>query len=655
MCGICGILNFDPAAPADPAVLKGMADLLAHRGPDGEGFHRDGPLGLGHRRLAIIDLSEAAAHPLPNEDETVWIVFNGEIYNFQALREELLGRGHVFRSKGDTETILHLYEEEGPACVRRLRGMFAFALWDARRRELVLARDRLGVKPLYYWHRPGRGFAFASEPKAFLAHPEFRAEPDAAALHLYLTYQYVPSPRSAFRGVGKVPPAHVLRVRDGQVHLERYWTLPFAPKRHGREADLAEELRGRLEEAVRLRLISDVPLGAFLSGGVDSSAVVALMARLNAGPVKTFSIGFAEPEYDEVRYARRVAARYGTEHHEAVVRPDAVAVLPKLVWHYNEPFADSSAVPSFYLAEMTRRHVTVALNGDGGDEALAGYPRYRAARLARVFDSLPAPVRQALQAAAGTLPAGRAKGFAARTQRFLRGVNLDPLRRYATWMSHFDDGLKASLCVPEFLAQAEGDGTDYLAAAFAAAGGAGAADPLDVLLAVDVATYLPEDLLVKMDIATMAFGLEARSPFLDHEVMEFAAALPPALKLRGGTGKYLLKRACADLLPRDLCRRPKMGFGMPLDHWFRHELRDLAHDTLLNARARTRGLFRPAAVARLLEEHERGRAAWQYQLWNLLVLELWFQTFIDNPHPTGPPPGPYYAVRNLDDSPEETA
>jgi asparagine synthase (glutamine-hydrolysing) len=638
MCGICGILNFDPAAPVDPAVLKGMADLLAHRGPDGEGFHRDGPLGLGHRRLAIIDLSEAAAHPLPNEDETVWIVFNGEIYNFQALREELLGRGHVFRSKGDTETILHLYEEEGPACVRRLRGMFAFALWDARRRELVLARDRLGKKPLCYWHRPGRGFAFASEPKAFLADPEFRAEPDPAALHLYLTYQYVPAPRSAFRGVAKVPPAHVLRVRDGRVHLERYWTLPFAPKRPGREADLAEELRARVTEAVRLRLISDVPLGAFLSGGVDSGAVVALMAGLNVGPVKTFSVGFVEPEYDELRYARQVAERFGTEHHEAVVRPDAVAILPKLVWHYNEPFADSSAVPSLYLAEMTRRHVTVALNGDGGDEAFAGYLRYRAARLARAFAAAPPPIRRALEAAAA-VPAGRAKGLAARTQRFLRGAGLDPVRRYAVWMSHFDDEQKAALCTPEFLARAEGAGTGFLAAAFAAAGGAGAADPRDVLLSVDVATYLPEDLLVKMDIATMAFGLEARSPLLDHEVMEFAAALPPGLKLRGGTGKYLLKRAFADRLPPALLHRRKMGFGVPLDHWFRHELRDLAHDTLLGPRARTRGLFRPEAVARLLEEHTRGRAAWQYHLWNLLVLELWFQTFIDAPRPA-PPPSP---------------
>ena len=636
MCGICGILNFDPASPVDPAVLKGMADLLAHRGPDGEGFHHDGPLGLGHRRLAIIDLSEAAAHPLPNEDETVWIVFNGEIYNFQALREDLLARGHVFRSKGDTETILHLYEEEGPACVRRLRGMFAFALWDARRRELVLARDRLGKKPLYYWHRPGRGFAFASEPKAFLAHPEFRAEPDAAALHLYLTHQYVPAPRSAFRGVGKVPPAHVLRVGDGQVRLERYWTLPFAPKRAEPEAALTEELRARVAEAVRLRLISDVPLGAFLSGGVDSGVVVALMAGLNAGPVKTFSIGFAEPEYDELRYARQVAERFGTEHHEAVVRPDAVAILPRLVWHYNEPFADSSAVPSLYLAEMTRRHVTVALNGDGGDEAFAGYPRYRAARLARTYRVLPPPLRRALEAAAAALPAGRAKGPAARAQRFLRGAGLDPLRRYAVWMSHFDDGQKAALCTPEFLARAEGDGPDYLAAAFGAAAGAGAVDPRDVLLAVDVATYLPEDLLAKMDIATMAFGLEARSPLLDHEVMEFAAALPPGLKLRGGTGKYLLKRAFADRLPPALLHRRKMGFGVPLDHWFRHDLRDLAHDTLLGQRARTRGLFRPEAVARLLEEHARGRAAWQYHLWNLLVLELWFQTFIDSPHPTPP-------------------
>ena len=640
MCGICGILNFEPDAPVDPGVLKGMADLLAHRGPDGDGFHCEGPVGLGHRRLAIIDLSEAAAHPLPNEDRTIWVLLNGEIYNFQDLRKELLRRGHVFRSQGDTETIVHLYEEEGPACVRRLRGMFAFALWDGRRRELLLARDRLGKKPLYYWHRPGRALAFASEPKAFLADPAFRAEPDPAALHQYLTYQYVPSPWSAFRGVQKLPPAHILRVRDGQVHVERYWSLAYAPKRAGGEDDLMEELRARLQEAVRLRLISDVPLGAFLSGGVDSSAVVAVMAGLNAGPVKTFSIGFAEPEYDEVQYARRVARQYGTEHHETVVRPDAVGILPRLVWHYNEPYADSSAIPSLYLAEMTRRHVTVTLNGDGGDESFAGYRRYHAARLARAFAAVPAPLRRALRAAAGAIPAARPKGLAAMAQRFLSAASTDPVERYAAWMRHFDDEMKAALCTPEFLAQAEGAGNDYLAAAFAAAPARGATDPVDALLAVDVATYLPEDLLVKMDIATMAFGLEARSPFLDQEVLEFAASLPPTLKLRRGTGKYLLKRAFADRLPHDLLHRRKMGFGVPLDHWFRNELRDLAHDTLLGQRARGRGLFRPEAVARLLEEHVSGRAAWHSQLWNLLVLELWFQTFIDPPRPNPPAPWP---------------
>ena len=631
MCGICGVVAFDPSARVEERLLRGMAGLLAHRGPDGEGVWTNGPVGLGHRRLAIIDLSPAATQPMANEDETLWIVFNGEIYNFQSLRDGLLRRGHSFRSKSDTEVILHLYEEEGEACLQRLRGMFAFALWDRRRRRLFLARDRVGKKPLYYWHRPGRGFAFASEPKAFLADPEFRAEPDDEALWHFLTFQYVPAPWSAFRGVRKLPPAHYLVLENGRLELRRYWELRYTPKRPGPAADLAAELGDRLREAVRLRLISDVPLGAFLSGGVDSSAVVAVMHQLGAGPVRTFSIGFPEGEYNELRYARMVADRFETEHHELVVRPDALAILPKMVWHYNEPFGDSSAIPSFYLAEMTRRSVTVALNGDGGDESFAGYPRYLALRLSRGFDYVPRGARRGLEWLASSLPAGRAKGFFSRGAHFLAAQDPDPQRRYARWLMHFDHGLKQRLCTPEFQACAgAGDSVELILAAYVRSDGP---DLLDRTLSVDVQTYLPDDLLVKMDIATMAHSVEARSPFLDHEVMEFAASLPVGLKLRGRSSKVLLKSLLAPLLPRELLHRPKMGFGVPLDHWFRRPLRDFLRETLLYPRCLERGYLEPRAVRTLVDEHITGRRNWHYQLWDLVVLELWFRTFIDQARP----------------------
>jgi asparagine synthase (glutamine-hydrolysing) len=609
-----------------------MADLLAHRGPDGEGFHRDGPIGLGHRRLAIIDLSGAAAQPMPNEDETLWIVFNGEIYNFQSLRDDLLSRGHTFRSKSDTETILHLYEEEGEGCLRHLRGMFAFALWDSRRRRLFLARDRVGKKPLFYWHRPGHAFAFASEPKAFVADPAFRAEPDAEALWHFLTFQYIPAPWSGFRGVRKLPPAHYLVLEDDRLEIHRYWDLRYTPKRAGKALELAAELGARLREAVRLRLISDVPLGAFLSGGVDSSAVVALMAEVGTGPVRTFSIGFPEADYDELRYARLVAERFQTEHHELVVRPDALAILPRMVWHYNEPFGDSSAVPSFYLAEMTRRGVTVALNGDGGDESFAGYPRYLALRRSRGFEYIPRGVRPGLAWAASHLPAGRAKGFLSRAAHFLAAQDPDPERRYARWLVHFDHALKPCLCTPEFQAQAGGaNSVDLVVAAYARSDGT---DLIDRTLHVDVQTYLPDDLLVKMDIATMAHSLEARSPVLDHELMEFAASLPPDLKLHGRTGKRVLKSLLRPLLPPALLHRPKMGFGVPIDHWFRGPLRDVLREVLLSSRCLGRGYFQPPMVEKIAEEHIAGHRNWHYHLWDLLVLELWFRTFIDQPRPT---------------------
>ncbi len=633
MCGIAGRLNFRSGAPVEAAVVGRMSALLAHRGPDGESVHVDGPVGLGHRRLAIIDLSPLAGQPMATADRSVWITYNGEIYNFLELRRELEGLGHRFRSQSDTEVILAAYREFGVDCVTRLRGMFAFAIWDAATRALLLARDRLGKKPLHYL-LDRDGIAFASEPKAFLADPGFTPRPNLEALSYYLTYQYVPCPQSAFQGIRKLPPAHYLLVRDGRVSVTRYWRLRYDRKVTLSEDEAVEELRRRLRDAVRCRLVSDVPLGAFLSGGIDSSAVVALMAESGTAPVKTFSIGFEEATYDERRYARMVAERYGTDHHEFVVRPQAVDILPKLAWHYDEPFADSSAIPTYYVAELTRRHVTVALNGDGGDENFAGYERYAAHVAAAWYERLPRAVRGALATTARLVPTGpRTPRLAARGRRWIESLGDPRERRYARWMSHFHAGLKREVCTEEFLRSAGGGEAEALLVD--AYRDSDAPDLVDATLDVDVRTYLPDDLLVKVDIATMAHGLEGRSPLLDHELMEFCASLPSSMKLRGFSKKRIFKRAVRDLLPREVIGRRKMGFAVPLDRWFRGELRDVARDVILGRRARERGYFRQAAVERLVREHLDGVRNWHYQLWNLLMLELWHEVHVDARGGTG--------------------
>ena len=626
MCGIVGRVNFLSRKPVDGVVLGRMNDLIAHRGPDDEGLYAAGHMGFGNRRLAIVDLSSAGHQPMSSEDRRLWITYNGEIYNFPELRTELEARGHRFRSHTDTEVILAAYREYGVECLERLRGMFAFAIWDSQNERLFIARDRVGKKPLHYW-MDADGIAFASEPKAFLADPGFVPRPDLAALSLYLTYQYVPSPASAFAGVAKLPPGHYLIVENGRVTTHRYWRLRYGHKVVMSEDEACREIISRLREAVRIRLISDVPLGAFLSGGIDSSAVVALMSQLG-GRVKTFSIGFEQKDYDETAHARVIAERFETDHHEFVVRPDAVDIIPELVWHYNEPYADSSAIPSYYLARLTREHVTVALNGDGGDEDFAGYDRYVANAAAARIDRIPRPLRTAAARAIAVVGRGRnPRGVLARGQRFLSAVADTPVDRYGRWISHFAPPLKDELCTDE-LRRRSGDEHPFalIREAYARSD---ANDMVDATLDVDVNTYLPEDLLVKMDIATMANSLEARSPFLDHQFMEFCASLPSEFKLGGLVKKRVLKRALRGVIPDEIIDRPKMGFGVPIDHWFRHELRPLAQDVLLDTRARERGYFDQAVVGRLLDEHVRGTARWHSQLWNLLMLELWHRTFID--------------------------
>jgi len=634
MCGIAGKLLFDRAGRIAPETLSAMALSIAHRGPDDQGIWTDGPIGLASRRLAVIDLSPRGHMPMASLDGTHHIVFNGEIYNFQALRASLEQDGHRFRSGTDTEVVLELYARDGVDAVRHLRGMFAFALWDAPRRRLVLARDRLGKKPLFYYHT-NRTIVFGSEPKALLQDPDVVSEADPEALALFLGLGYVPGPWSAFKGIRKLPPAHVAVVEDGRVTERRYWTLEYQPKRRGSEGELVEELRARLGEAVRLRLISDVPVGALLSGGLDSSAVVATMCQEYPGRVKTFCIGFDEARYDERAHAQAVASHLGTDHRTLVVRPDAVAVLERLVWHYNEPFADSSAVPSLAVSELARSEVTVALNGDGGDEAFIGYERYLALAAAARFDRSPVALRRGLALAGRWLPAGQPKSLSHRLRRFLDVLPQSPADRWSQWTGVFDRQARQALLTPAF-AQAAGtaDAEALVARQFATSD---TGSLLESAVRSDVLLYLPDDLLVKMDIASMAHSLEVRSPLLDQEVVEFAASLPVEFKLRGRTLKYLLKRAMDGVLPPSVLARGKMGFGVPIDRWFRHDLRELAYDTLLDRRATSRGLLRTEEVRRYLDEHIAGTAHHHHRLWALLMLELWHRMFIDQRCPIAPP------------------
>ena len=639
MCGIAGFVTAG-APPSDADLetrLWRMIATLRHRGPDDEGVWTDGTAGLAHSRLSIIDLSPAGHQPMASGDGSVWITFNGEIYNFGDIRQELAALGYPFRSRSDTETIVNGWHAWGPRIFSRLRGMFALALWDRRSQRLILARDRIGKKPLY-WARTATGLVFGSEIKALLAWPGLSRVPDLTAIDHYLSLQYVPAPQTAFMGIHKLPAAHYLSVAtaaDGGIdepELVRYWQLPrpaTAPlKRPLRE--LRAELVAHLEEAVRLRLVSDVPLGAFLSGGIDSSAVVAMMARAGGGRVKTFSIGFAAAEYDETRYARLVAQRYGTDHEELIVEPDAVAVLPRLVWHYGEPFADPSAVPTWYVAELARRRVTVALTGDGGDECFLGYSRYQAMRHLDRLDRMPrwggAAVARLLAAAPGTV---QRKLRLRQIRAVLEAPRSAPAQRYAPTIAFFADRDKGEGYGAAMRGISSHSALDLLEPYFAEAGSlVGGANW------ADIHTYLPDDLMVKVDVASMAHGLEARSPLLDHVLLEWAAGLPDAVKIAGGVTKALFKTAMAPYLPREILYRPKRGFGCPIDRWFRGELKELAYDILLSQSARERGLFRPDYVTRLLDEHCTFQFDHQTRLWALLMLELWFRMWIDAPADT---------------------
>ena len=628
MCGIAGLVHLDPSATVDPVVLGRMCDAIVHRGPDDSGLWTGRGAGLGHRRLSIIDLSPAGRQPMCNEDGSVWVVFNGEIYNFQGLRRELARRGHGFRSHTDTETIVHLYEEEGERCIERLHGMFALAIWDERRRKLVLARDRVGKKPLKYAELAGGGLAFASELKALLAAGLVEPEVELADLDAYFTFGYVPSPGTGLRGIRKLPPGHRLVWEDGRTRVEPYWSLDYRQKRELPLGDWLPAVRDTIREAVVCRMVADVPLGAFLSGGIDSSIVVACMAQASERPIETFSIGFEHEEYNELPYARQVAERYGTSHHEFHVRADDASLLPALARLYEEPYADSSALPSYFLARETRRFVTVALSGDGGDEGFVGYDRY--ARIHRLranlrFAGLPG-VRPLLGAAASLgrfLPPGLARNLDG-----LYGVTDPDLGAAYTWMiRQFSDPEKRWIYGEPM--------RRFLAGSQSRRIGAWMDDPragedlIDRVCFTDVMSYLPEHVLVKMDLACMAHSLEARAPLLDHRVLELAASAPASLRFRGGRLKWLLKEAFRAELPEGLLDRPKRGFGIPIQHWFRGPLAPMARELLLSRDARVARYLRPEALRDAVEQHVAGRISRGYQLWSLLMLELWHREVLE--------------------------
>ena len=629
MCGITGIYKYgSPDKSVDKAALKSMCDVIVHRGPDDEGYLVDGSAGLGMRRLSIIDLS-TGHQPMHNEDKTVWVVLNGEIYNFQELRKELEGK-HKFLTKSDTEVIVHLYEEYGEECVSRMRGMFAFAVWDSNAKKMFVAKDRVGKKPLYYMQKDGT-FIFGSEIKSILEYIQTTPEVNYQAIDLFLTYQYIPSPHTIFKGIYSLMPAHTLSCdKAGSVKISRYWEIDFRKKTDLSFGEACEKTKDLLEEATRLRMISDVPLGAFLSGGHDSSIIVGLMSKLSSRPVKTFSIGFEEDEFSELGYARIVADHFKTEHSEFILKANFIELLPKIAWYYGQPFADSSALPSYLVSRETRKHVTVALNGDGGDESFGGYLRYKAMKGSMVFAF---PFRlmgeKATKFIAGLVPhteTAKGKNMFRYMSRLISGLSEPPARRNVFWHCFFTATAKEELYSDNMKQRMTGDAFSYLQNIFE---NAKADNVMDRTYYTDINAYLPECLLVKMDIASMANSLEARSPFLDHKVMEFSASMPSSWKVHGLTTKYILKKAFKDFLPRQIINRGKMGFGIPLGKWFRGDWKNYFRDIVLSERALKRGYFNKPALENISNEHISGKKDHGYRMWVLLMLELWHIAYCD--------------------------
>jgi asparagine synthase (glutamine-hydrolysing) len=625
MCGIAGKFNFDRTRPIDRDRLVAMTDAVSHRGPDADGFYISNGIGLGHRRLSIIDLA-TGDQPLANEDQTIWVIFNGEIYNFADIRMELERAGHVFRTHSDTEVIVHAYEQWGERAVDRFRGMFAFAVWDEPRRRLLLVRDRVGIKPLYY-SVTSSGVTFGSEIKSVIEDPDVPRNWSAEALDAYLALTYVPSPRTMYEAIRKLPPGHLLIAEHGGAVVRQYWDLEFTGDGDpARETEYLERLDALLTESVRLRLLSDVPLGAFLSGGIDSSAVVASMVAACPSRVLTTSVGFDEHAFNELAYARTVAQHLGCEAHEEIVKPDVADLLPKLAWHLDEPFADSSAVPTYYVSQAARRHVTVALSGDGGDEMWAGYARHRVERWETKARRWLGPGGRLAGRLAGSLP------LAIKGARSLRHLALTPADACAQKhvYGQFDSG-RERLYARDFAGEVKH--SDPLASFRAAYDACTSSDPLDRALYVDVKTYLVDDILMKVDKMSMAVSLEARVPLLDHKLIEFAASVPSSLKLKEGRSKYLLRRLLERRVPPSIVDRPKQGFAVPVGEWLRGPLAPMVDDLLCSGPMRERGVFDQAAVRALWQEHRDGVRDHRHRLWSLVMLELWFRQFAGSARP----------------------
>jgi asparagine synthase (glutamine-hydrolysing) len=648
MCGICGkIGNTD----IDANLIRRMCGALIHRGPDDEGVEildsakytssevekfstqpfgtrsNNIKIGLGHRRLSIIDLSPAGHQPMSNEDESIWIVLNGEIYNFPELKELLEKKGHKFKSHSDTEVVLHLYEEKGIECLNDLRGMFAFAVWDSKRQRLFLARDRIGKKPLFYAFRNGT-LTFASELNALLKDDDIRREIDFDSVDDFLSYAYIPAPGSIFKNVRKLPPAHFLIWEKGDIKIKKYWELDYSNKINLSEEEYRDRIRESLKESTKIRLISDVPLGAFLSGGIDSSAVVMMMAGLMDKPVKTFSIGFEDKSFDETSYAAQVAEIFGTEHREFTVKPNALEILPELILHFGEPYADPSAIPTYYLSKLTRGEVTVALNGDGGDESFGGYERYVGLKIAGRYNIPFSIIKKLFGGIIKNIPEStRKKDKMNRVKRFFDTVGLGRADRYARLMAVFNSEERNDIYTERVKNELKKNNKkDIILKEYETSN---IKDLIDSALFVDLMTYMPGDLLPKVDITSMANSLEARSPFLDHKFLELSARIPSSLKIKGCTTKYILKKAFKDLLPPNILNRGKMGFGVPLGAWFRNELKDYVYDTLMSGKSLGRGYFKKEVIEKLLDDHREGKVNNDKKIWSLLNLELWHRIFID--------------------------
>ena len=620
MCGIVGIVYNDTQRPVEKPLIEQMCAVIHHRGPDEWGMWSEGQAGIGMKRLRIIDLA-GGSQPIHNADKSIWIVFNGEIYNYRELRDDLEKRGYTFYTSSDTETIVHLYEEFGEECVQYLRGMFAFAIWDMKRKRLFLGRDRLGKKPLHYLH-DGEKLIFGSEIKSILQHPEVKPEVYRPGIINYLAFGYSLDPETLFKGICKLPPGHTLTWENGRITVRQYWNIAYRPDYSKTEQQLLQETEDILSEAIRIRLMSEVPLGAFLSGGIDSSLVVALMALQMGEPVKTFSIGFDDKRYNELPYARMVAKRYGTDHHEEIVRPDAEEVIPYLIQMFDEPFADSSAIPTYYVSRLARRHVTVVLSGDGGDEMFGGYDRYLDSEFSSYTDRIPLAIRRPLLGnLSGLLP----ESFPGiNTMRYL---STDRDDRYLLKFTKGISAIHRKVFSPEL--SRESGGTDPTLPLRQLLREVGSHDYITRRQYLDTKTYLPGDIMTKVDRATMFVSLEARAPMLDHKFVEFSGTVPVQYKINGRNTKYLLKQLAYKLLPHEMIDRPKMGFAIPVAQWINAEWKEMSEDLVIGSRAVNRGNFNPGYLNLIMGEHRRGRRDHSYIIWTLMILEMWYRKFID--------------------------